>query len=146
MVAAMRMAAWGLIALVSSASGFHHPVESGAGLPAGEPPRGMVAFVDGPSCPPGWQIATIATGRLMVGTDQPVLVGRSVGAPLTDREDRRHTHGMAAAAIGLPERAIAAADGGNHNGAASGVQPLTGTVAPASSGLPFVQLTACVTP
>jgi len=114
--------------------------------PADEAPRGMVAFVEGPSCPAGWAPATIASGRVLVGTDQATAVGRIVGEPLAAEEDRTHAHALTGATLALPYKSISAADGGNQNGAASGPQPVTGTVAPATSGLPFVQLTACVSP
>lgn len=114
--------------------------------PADEAPRGMVAFVEGPSCPTGWTPATIAAGRVLVGTDQATAVGRVVGEPLAAEEDRTHEHALTGATLALPYKSISAADGGNNAGASSGPQPVTGTVAPATSGLPFVQLTACVSP
>lgn len=115
-------------------------------VPADEAPRGMVAFVDGPSCPSGWTPATIAMGRLLVGTDEATAIGHAVGEPLAALEDRSHTHTLAGATLDLPFKSISAADGGNNNGAAAGAQALTGNVQMASSALPFIQLTACVSP
>jgi hypothetical protein len=123
-----------------------HAAPSPSVVPADEAPRGMVAFVAGPSCPSGWAPATIAAGRLLVGTDQTMAVGRVVGEPLTPEEDRTHGHELTGAALSLPYKSISAADGGNQSGASSGAQPVTGTVDAATSGLPFAQLTACVAP
>lgn len=109
-------------------------------------PHGMVAFFDGASCPSGWHADTLGAGRLLVGTTDMNVIGRVVGTPLAPEEDRAHGHGVAAATIDLPYQSISAADGSNSQGAASGTVPLTGTVSPATSGLPFVQLTACVHP
>jgi hypothetical protein len=122
------------------------PVATAAVAPADEAPRGMVAFVDGNACPDGWAPATIAFGRLLVGTDQMTAVGRTVGEPLTAEEDRAHDHALTGATLSLPYKSISAADGGNNAGAASGAQPLTGAVAAAPTGLPFVQLLTCVSP
>ncbi|HUQ01696.1 MAG TPA: hypothetical protein VM261_04335 [Kofleriaceae bacterium] len=115
-------------------------------VPADEAPRGMVAFVAGPACPTGWATATIAAGRLLVGTDQMTAVGRVVGEPLTAEQDRTHEHELGGATLALPHKSVSAADGGNNSGASSGAQPVTGTVAAGTSGLPFAQLTACVAP
>lgn len=115
-------------------------------VPVDEAPRGMVAFVNGPSCPPGWAPATIAAGRLLVGTDETTAIGHVIGEPFAALEDRMHTHALDGATIDLPYKSISAADGSNANGAAAGAQQLTGTVDDATSGLPYIQLTACVSP
>ncbi len=122
------------------------PANTPAPTPADDVPRGMVAFVDGAACPPGWAPATLAAGRLLVGTDQAGTVGHVVGTPLAALEDRGHGHGLTGANLALPYKSISAADGGNQAGAASGPQPLAGTVEDSASGLPFAQLTACVSP
>lgn len=107
-------------------------------------PRGTVAFFGaGASCPFGWLAADMVTGRMVVGVNDGTAVGRSVGAPLRDREDRTHTHALTGT-ISVPSRAIAGADGLNNQGAASGDHRVTGTANAATSGLPFVQLRACV--
>ncbi len=136
----------GLLARAASSNPPPVPPAASAAVAAAEAPRGMVAFVAGAACPPGWQVSTLAAGRVLVGTDRAEAVGRVVGEPLGAEEDRAHVHALGVANLTLPARAIAGADGGNHNGAASGAQPLTGTTGAASSGLPFVQLPACVSP
>jgi hypothetical protein len=107
-------------------------------------PRGAVAFFGaGAMCPFGWLPADMVTGRMVVGVNDGTAVGRSVGTPLRDREDRTHTHALSAT-ISVPSRSIAGANGTNRQGAAAGDQRVTGTTGAASSGLPFVQLRACV--
>jgi len=114
------------------------------GAPAA--PRGMVTFFDGGGCPGGWQPDSLGAGRILVGATDVNVIGRTVGTPLAPEEDRAHGHGLAATTIELPYKSISAADGSNGSGAAAGAAAITGTVAPATSGLPFVQLTACVRP
>jgi len=111
-----------------------------------EAPRGMVAFFDAAGCPEGWLPDALAAGRLLIATDEVVAVGRVVGTPLAPEEDRVHDHTIAGATVDLPYKSISAGDGGNSAGAASGARAVAGTVAPATSGLPFAQLTACVRP
>ena len=106
-------------------------------------PPGMVSFFTTTSCPMGWKPADPAAGRLLVGVGDPTAIGRVVGTALGDAEDRVHGHSVTAT-IDLPAKSISAADGGNNSGGASETRTLAGTAAPAASGLPFVQLTACV--
>jgi hypothetical protein len=106
-------------------------------------PTGTVAFFgSGASCPMGWIPAPNA-GRMIVGVTDPMAVGRTVNTPLADREDRTHTHGFSGS-ITLATRSIAGANGGNQQGARAGMHPVTGTTLGSTSGLPFIQLRACV--
>lgn len=114
-------------------------------VPAARAPAGLVALFSTPACPDGWQPAVVAAGRMMVGTMDPMAVGRPVGTALVDAEDRPHAHSIDTV-LALPTRSISAADGSNDSGAAAGTSGLTGAAMAASSGLPFVQLTACVRP
>jgi hypothetical protein len=132
--------------LMTPASGSPAAAPSPPAAPADDAPRGMVAFVEGAACPPGWAPAALAAGRLLVGTDEATAVGHAVGTPFDAVEDRGHPHALSAATVALPYKSISAADGGNQSGAASGAQALTGAVEAAPSGLPFIQLTACVSP
>lgn len=126
-------------------------VLAGAAPPAPRPldlsgdgvPPGMVAFFTTPACPSAWKPADLAAGRLVIAVTDPIAVGRTVGTPLAAAEDRVHGHAIAAA-IGLPAKSISAADGNNQSGGASGSRTLAGAAGPAPSGLPFVQLAACV--
>ncbi len=107
-------------------------------------PPGVVAFFgNGGACPVGWDPADSVAGRVVVAVTEGSSVGRSVGAPLRDREDRTHAHAVSAT-ITVPSRSIAGADGTNNQGGAAGDHRVTGTASAGASGLPFVQLRACV--
>ncbi|UQA55290.1 hypothetical protein [Polyangium aurulentum] len=108
-------------------------------------PSGMVAFVQGGQCPVGWEPALLVEGRLVVGVDDGANVGVEVGEPLGDREDRAHAHAFSGE-LTLASKNIAAADGSNMTGAAAKAYPVAGTTAEETSGLPFVQVKACVKP
>ncbi|MDI1476811.1 hypothetical protein [Polyangium sp. y55x31] len=125
------------LGLVASRSASGEPVEED-----GVPP-GMVAHVEGGVCPPGWAPAPNVEGRLVVAVAEGKDVGVQVGEPLGDREDRTHTHDYAGE-IALPSKAIAAADGDNQAGAQAQTYTIAGTTDPGVSGLPFVQVMACV--
>jgi hypothetical protein len=123
------------LALAGAAS----PLDSTAD---GAPP-GMVSFFTSTSCPAGWTAADLAAGRIAVAVNDPLAVGRTVGTPLGPAEDRTHTHAITAS-LSLPAKSISAADGNNDSGGSSGIRTFSGAAGAASSGLPFVQLTACV--
>jgi hypothetical protein len=132
------LAAAGLLALGGAAHRFDVGDDD-------EVPRGMVAYFTTASCPAGWTRADLASGRILVAVTDPVAVGRTVGTPLGPAEDRGHGHAIAAT-LPLPAKSLAAADGSNNQGASSGDRTVGGTAQAAPSGLPFVQLTACVRP
>lgn len=117
-------------------------VEASANEPDAAPP-GMVLFASSASCPAGWSVHASSQGRLLVGAALGGDVGLAVQTPLTDREDRAHTHPVRVSAT-LSQRNIAAANGGNNNGAAPGTVSTTLPSAPATSGLAFVQRLACI--
>src|SRR5262249_28222305 len=108
-------------------------------------PSGMVAFFTGATCPLGWKASPVAAGRIVIATMDPTAVGRTVGTPLADHEDRTHGHAVAAT-FALPAKSISAADGNNDSGGSSGDRTISGGAAMATSGLPFAQLTACERP
>jgi hypothetical protein len=108
-------------------------------------PSGMVAFVAGGVCPPGWVHIYDVEGRVAVGTVATAEVGLTVGLPYADREVRVHHHDYAGT-IDLPKKNIAGANGGNESGAAANSYPIMGTTTDAHSGLPFVQMEGCVKP
>lgn len=124
------------------------PGPARAGRPAAAAdgaPAGLVAFFDGDTCPDGWQPAEDVRGRLVIGVPDVASVGISVGAALAPEEDRTHVHTWAAE-LTLNAKNIAAADGGNDQGAAPGSYAVGGTTDAGTSGLPFVQLLACERP
>lgn len=119
---------------------------SAGGDPVDGAPSGNIAFFVGlAECPSGWTLAPDAAGRLVVAVDDPTLAGVTVGAPLTNAEDRTHTHGVSASFV-LPSRSIAAVGGSNRAGAANGTVTLTGETSAAATGLPFVQVLVCERP
>ncbi len=106
-------------------------------------PSGTVAFFSGTAgaCPQGWRVADETTGRLIVaGGDS---VGKLVGVPLANEEDRTHAHSFSAS-VNLPYKALSALDGNNNQGAAAQTYTDSGMSKPATTGLPFIQLVACV--
>lgn len=139
----MRRATWqwliaGGVLLLGAPSG-SAPGDDGA-------PRGMVAFfAAGSGCPDGWQAASAAAGRLVVGVRDVNDVGSRVGLPLGDREDRAHLHAFSAGAM-IGVKNLAAADGGNQSAAQPGASTTAGSTLPARTGLPFTQLIVCRRP
>lgn len=117
----------------------------GEDLGPSDVPVGTMAFFspDTATCPPGYRAATEASGRLIVGVNSGDSVGKLVGMPLASEEDRTHQHAFTAT-VTLPYKSIAALDGTNNQGAAAKTYMDSGMSAGAASGLPFIQLLACV--
>jgi hypothetical protein len=134
----LRAAVFAPILLLSSRAGGGEDEVDGA-------PSGIVSFFVGETCPPGWQPAADAAGRLIVGVSDPAMVGLVAGTPLGDKEDRVHTH-VWTGTLNLGSKNVAGADGGNNQGAAARAYELSGFTGPAPSGLPFQQLLACEKP
>ncbi|APR78245.1 Hypothetical protein A7982_03592 [Minicystis rosea] len=108
-------------------------------------PSGTVAFFAGGACPSGWQVSEKAQGRLVVGAVDGTTVGQQVGIPLADREDRVHNHDFFGN-VSLPGKGVAGASGGGNNGAKAMSYSVAGTSESVPTGLPFVQMQACVKP
>lgn len=111
-------------------------------------PSGLVAFVAGSTCPPGWAPAVEAQGRLIVGAhpdEAASAVGSTVGSALSDQENRVHPHG-ATASVTLAAKSISGANGGNDDGAGSQTYAFAADVKAGPSKLPFLQLLACKRP
>src|SRR5688572_26887516 len=72
-------------------------------------PSGTVAFFDG-KCPAGFRPALETSGRLVVGVLGGDAVGKFVGPPLENQEDRTHVHAFSTT-IELPYKSISAANG-----------------------------------
>ncbi len=108
-------------------------------------PAGTLAFFVGDAqvCPAGWRTATEAQGRLAVAVSTADTVGKQVGEALKSQEDRTHVHPFATK-VALSYKALAAANGGNRQGAAADEYTDSGTSEPVASGLPFIQLLTCV--
>ena len=113
-------------------------IPSGDGVPTGT----VAFFAAGTACPEGWGLADKVLGRMVVGVTRGVDVGIEVGTPLVDSEDRAHDHAFTAT-VTLAYKSVSASDGSNQQGAAAQSYMVVGETAPATSGLPFIQLLAC---
>jgi len=135
-----------VVALAAAAAvwfGSQRSAQGGDPLDDGVPPGTVAFFAPGVECPMGWVPFDPASGRMVVGVAEPSAVGRTVNAPLADREDRTHTHEFSGT-VALSTRAIAGANGGNNQGASARSYTVSGRTAPAGSGQAFIQLRACV--
>jgi hypothetical protein len=97
------------------------------------------------ACPTGWSELPAAQGRLLLLVNNTFQAGAAIGFALSDGEDRAHSHAVSGA-FDLPSREVSALGGSNTAAAHSGKQPLLpflNETSAATSGLPFVQLTAC---
>jgi len=125
----------------------------GAGKASGEPPAtsedgvpaGTIAFFAGGACPEGWKVADETQGRMIVGVVDGDHAGVKVGEPLGDQEERGHLHTYKGQ-VTITDKAIAAADGPNGNGAAAKSYEVSGSTAKEVTGLPFIQVQACAKP
>jgi hypothetical protein len=110
-------------------------------------PFGAVGFYSSEvaSCPGNTSVYAAAAGRTIVGgyIETGGAPFPSFDAPLASEEDRAHTHKFATTVV-VPEVEYAAVDGCcNDKPAPSGTFPLYGTTAPASAGVPYIQLLTC---
>lgn len=71
-------------------------------------PSGAIMFFDAPSCPSGWHAFAAARGRVLVGLPDGGTLGATVGDPLSDQENRGHTHGVNPAPVNT-------STGGSHS-------------------------------
>jgi hypothetical protein len=137
--------AWGVVVASPAASVAFMGGREAAGQDAAQDdgiPPGTVAFFAGTSCPPGWSRPDDVKGRLVVAVIDGAQVGTTVGAPLTDQENRPHRHDYSGSTQ-LQGLGIAGAAGSNVNGARAQSYTVQGQSDDAPSGLPFVQLLAC---
>ncbi|MBK9265413.1 MAG: hypothetical protein IPM54_37210 [Polyangiaceae bacterium] len=108
-------------------------------------PSGMVAFVGGGDCPPGWLHASDIEGRAIVGTVIKEDVGVDVGTPFTAGEERVHEHAFTGA-VNLPAKYITAVNGVAAGVALAGTFSVTGVTDKNADGLPFFQMEGCIKP
>lgn len=108
-------------------------------------PSGMVTFVGGGVCPPGWVHVTELEGRAIVGTVTKEDIGIDVGVPFTDQEERGHDHAYTGS-ITLGPKPTGVPIGPNGNVAKSGTYMLEGTTTETSGALPFFQMEGCIKP
>jgi hypothetical protein len=105
-------------------------------------PRDAVSFFRRDTCPVGWVPLGTAVGRFLVPTLGSVGGGTFAGTPLASGEDRQHSHTFQAS-VTPRTTSFAGLSGSNTNIAQAGAVAIDGTMQPASSGLPYVQLLAC---
>ncbi len=110
-------------------------------------PTGMVAFFPQNACPDGWEPATYAQGRLLLGvTDLTTYtLGKQVGTALTDLIAPSHDHSFAAT-LTLSEHKLKYGDcgGSTKGGAKKGDYTVNGpTLSGGDTGLPLFQMLAC---
>ena len=106
-------------------------------------PSGMVAFFAQDQCPPGWNPAQNAQGRLILGVTTPSSVGVQVGS---SNVGLVHGHSYSTT-VTITERHVRADHGGNHDGAHNGTYTVpdggAGAIDDATAAVPFVLLTVC---
>lgn len=113
------------------------------GIPGDSLPRDTVTFFTGTSCPMGWAPFTEGAGRVIVSAETASIPAPVRGAPLSDSEDRTHTH-MISSTFALGDVSYVGASGGGNNGvASSAAAAIMARTEPASAGLPYVQLLVC---
>jgi len=105
-------------------------------------PEGFITFFDSDECPEGWFELDTAQGRLIVSVSDAEQAGVTVNSPLSDQEDRVHTHTYETE-VTLDEKQIAAIGCCNNQGAGHGSYPISGKLNTSTSGLPFIQLILC---
>jgi hypothetical protein len=84
-----------LAAAPASAAGVLEANDRAAQQQAAGIPAGAVMFFDLTECPPGWSELEDAQGRYLVGLQDNVSLGATVGTSLADRENRpvgQHSH------------------------------------------------------
>lgn len=109
-----------------------------------EAPTGTVAFFNRSTCPSGWNVATKATGKLILGVTQGTFSGDDNGEPaLSNKENRSHDH-CYQTTVHIPDKSISAISAtANPEGAKQGDYPVSGKTDEASTDLPFTQLVVC---
>ena len=113
-------------------------------------PSGMMAFfmATAAACPPGWTVATMAQGRLIVGVTNGSAVGVQVGTALTSESSTgqtaapTHQHGYSGS-VSISRRDIVADHRADSQGAQNGTYSLSGFTGAGTSNLPLMQLVVC---
>lgn len=106
-------------------------------------PAGTALFYEG-ECPIGWIEDPLARGRMIVSVVNGSRGGFTVNEPLSDMENRGHSH-TTLASTSFPTKSVSAVDGSDHTAAAQGSQHGANKTELGGSGLGFVQLRLCVT-
>jgi hypothetical protein len=118
------------------------PIDAG---PLGDSlPTGAVMFFTTRACPLGWEPFSDAAGRVAVAMQRDAPVGTRFGTPLSDGEDRAHTHTLSES-FNVLEVSYAGIVGccNDNLGAANSAASFTTTSAASTTGLPYVQMLVC---
>ena len=106
-------------------------------------PSGMILYFEREACPPGWTLANIARGRMIVSTVRRNEVGVTENDPMSDRRAPVHSHRYTAS-FRLPSKSITAANGGsNDRGALAGARRTTSATGNSQGDLPWRQMLVC---
>ena len=107
-------------------------------------PMGTIAWFEALRCPEGWEQYAPATGRTLVpvGPLGPQGGLAEDGTPLGAGPAPAHGHAISGA-ITLGAQRFVGVGGGGNGLAEAGVYTVTGALAEASLGLPYLQLLAC---
>ena len=106
-------------------------------------PAGAVSFFNRKTCPVGWEAYALAAGRTVVPSIGRDPVGNTQGDPLSDSEERKHSHQLSGSVSTDSVSYIGIAGEANHGVARSGTYPLSLSSEPAASNLPYLQLLIC---
>ena len=110
-------------------------------------PTGMVAFFPQSECPDGWEPATYAQGRLLLGTTDltTYTLGKQVGTALANLTAPSHDHAFAVTlSLGEDELKYGDCGGDTTGGAKKGDYTVNGpTLSGGNTGLPLYQILAC---
>lgn len=106
-------------------------------------PSGMILYFERDACPPGWAMANIARGRMIVSTTRANEVGVTVNEPMSDRQPPRHAHRYTAR-FRLANKSISAANGGGNNrGARAGTYSISANTGSSFGDIPWRQMLVC---
>jgi hypothetical protein len=97
------------------------------------------------ACPFGWLALPAAQGRLLLLVNNSLAAGDAAGLPLSDGEDRAHSHGIGGS-FSFDSKHIASLGGLNAAAARRGAQPALpffNLSSPAGSGYPFANFELC---
>lgn len=106
---------------------------------------GMVSFIDNPhsKCPQGWAEVIDAKGRLILGTTDPALVGKTQGTPMQDQTPPLHQHDFTIG-VQLKFEPVVALSGLNYSLTGANTEyTASGTAAASDGNLPYMQLLVC---
>lgn len=108
-------------------------------------PTGTISFFNLAACPVGWSAEPLAQadGRLLLPLPPTGENGGVAGAPLTNGQDPAHTHGFSSSIDLSGVEYMGAAGCCNDSVSNDNKKSFSGTTAPSSTGLPYVQLLVC---